>query len=116
MINLKNNAFLFQIPMEGETSELDNLDSELVMSFYDQYHADDMSKVYGDISSREEDTGVLDLKNNLALSLIPDVTPQTSQVRNNICFRPAINLLLGHKSCHKKLGLDQYSRFVGYWA
>ncbi|XP_023337668.1 uncharacterized protein LOC111708500 isoform X2 [Eurytemora carolleeae] len=68
--------------MEGETSELDNLDSELVMSFYDQYHADDMSKVYGDISSREEDTGVLDLKNNLALSLIPDVTPQTSQVWN----------------------------------
>ena len=66
--------------MEGETSELDNLDSELVMSFYDQYHADDMSKVYGDISSREDDTGVLDLKSSLALTLTPDVAPQSTQV------------------------------------
>lgn len=36
--------------MEGDdTSELETLDSELVMSFYDQYHADEISKVYGDI-------------------------------------------------------------------
>jgi hypothetical protein len=33
--------------MEGETSELE-IDSELVMSFYDQYQADDLAgKVYG---------------------------------------------------------------------
>jgi len=40
--------------MEGETSELE-IDSELVMSFYDQYQADDLAgKVYG------VDTGCLD--------------------------------------------------------
>ena len=33
--------------MEGEASELE-IDSELVMSFYDQYQADDIAcKVYG---------------------------------------------------------------------
>lgn len=62
--------------MEGETSELENLDSELVMSFYDQYHADDMSKVYGDFSDKLE--GVNDLKNNLS----PDVATQTTQVHS----------------------------------
>ena len=31
--------------MEGEVSELETLDSELVMSFYDQYHTEDLSKV-----------------------------------------------------------------------
>ena len=35
----------FQISMEGEVSELETLDSELVMSFYDQYHTEDLSKV-----------------------------------------------------------------------
>ena len=36
---------MFQISMEGEVSELETLDSELVMSFYDQYHTEDLSKV-----------------------------------------------------------------------
>ena len=36
---------VFQISMEGEVSELEALDSELVMSFYDQYHTEDLSKV-----------------------------------------------------------------------
>ena len=67
-------------PMEGETSELETLDSELVMSFYDQYHGDDISKVYGDIPDKAGDTGVLDLKSSLASSLAPDVAPHTSQV------------------------------------
>ena len=62
--------------MEGETSELENLDSELVMSFYDQYHADDMSKVYEDFGGKLEDAGVHDLKSSLA----PDVATQTTQV------------------------------------
>jgi len=67
-------SLLQETSMEGETSELENLDSELVMSFYDQYHADDMSKVYGDFSDKLE--GVNDLKNNLS----PDVATQTTQV------------------------------------
>ena len=67
--------------MEGEVSELENLDSELVMSFYDQYHADDISKVYGDIPDKTGDTGVLDLKNGLVSpSITPDVAPHITQV------------------------------------
>ena len=67
-------------PMEGETSELENLDSELVMSFYDQYHADDISKVYSNMPDKTGDTGVLDLKSSLTSSLAPDIAPNTSQV------------------------------------
>ena len=66
--------------MEGETSELENLDSELVMSFYEQYHADDISKVYGDLPDKVEDTAVLDLKASLENSIAPDIAPQTTQV------------------------------------
>jgi len=68
--------------MEGETSELENLDSELVMSFYDQYHADDISKVYSNMPDKTGDTGVLDLKSSLTSSLAPDIAPSTSQVWN----------------------------------
>ena len=42
-----DHSVLLADPMEGEASELE-IDSELVMSFYDQYQADDIAcKVYG---------------------------------------------------------------------
>jgi len=49
--------------MEGETSELE-IDSELVMSFYDQYQADDLAcKVYGVESVKSEsETSIIELK------------------------------------------------------
>ena len=81
--------------MEGDdTSELETLDTELVMSFYDQYHADEISKVYGDIEKSRlyseleksrlyeelekpaESTQLTSLKGGLG----PDVATQPSQV------------------------------------
>jgi len=49
--------------MEGETNELE-IDSELVMSFYDQYQADDLAcKVYGVESVKSEsETSIIELK------------------------------------------------------
>ena len=81
--------------MEGDdTSELETLDSELVMSFYDQYHADEISKVYGDIEKSrlyseleksrlyEELEKPSDSVNSLKG---PDVTTQPAQVLKT-CF------------------------------
>ena len=84
--------------MEGDdTSELETLDSELVMSFYDQYHADEISKVYGDLEKSrlyseleksrlyeelekpaDDSTPVTSLKGSLG----PDVTTQPTQVQH----------------------------------
>jgi hypothetical protein len=77
--------------MEGDdTSELETLDSELVMSFYDQYHADEISKVYGDLEksrlySELEKSRLYEELDKPADSsqkggLGPDVTTQPAQV------------------------------------
>lgn len=84
--------------MEGDdTSELETLDSELVMSFYDQYHADEISKVYGDIEKSrlysdleksrlyeelDKPTDSTQVAAGHKGGLGPDVTTQPSQVWN----------------------------------
>jgi hypothetical protein len=83
--------------MEGDdTSELETLDSELVMSFYDQYHADEISKVYGDIeksrlySELEKSRLYEELEKPADSSSVsnpkggPDITTQPTQVDNCI--------------------------------
>eukprot|EP00090_Calanus_glacialis_P001455 TRINITY_DN11042_c0_g1_i1.p1 TRINITY_DN11042_c0_g1~~TRINITY_DN11042_c0_g1_i1.p1 ORF type:complete len:424 (+),score=113.60 TRINITY_DN11042_c0_g1_i1:38-1309(+) len=62
--------------MEGETNELE-IDSELVMSFYDQYQADDLAcKVYGVKS--ESETSVIELKPALPSPDVSSIQGHTS--------------------------------------
>jgi hypothetical protein len=77
--------------MEGDdTSELETLDSELVMSFYDQYHADEISKVYGDIEKSRLSRLYEELEKPADSSAVsnpkggPDITTQPTQVANPV--------------------------------
>lgn len=85
-------------------SELETLDSELVMSFYDQYHTEDLSKVYEDLSEKLEDSGVTDLKNNsitssLSIDLNHSPPPGVSSPGGQIWNLP--DLLVGLDSLQR---------------
>jgi len=92
--------------MEGETNELE-IDSELVMSFYDQYQADDLAcKVYGvEPVKSEAETSVIELKPALP-------SPDVSSIQGSSCGSAVWNLpdlLVGLDGIQPRLNGDSDS-------
>ena len=92
--------------MEGETNELE-IDSELVMSFYDQYQADDLAcKVYGVESVKNEsETSVIELKPALPS---PDVSSIQGSTSSNAAWNLP-DLLVGLDGIQTRLSGDNDS-------
>jgi len=92
--------------MEGETNELE-IDSELVMSFYDQYQADDLAcKVYGvEPVKNETETSVIELKPALPS---PDVSSIPGSTSGSAVWNLP-DLLVGLDGIHTRLNGDSDS-------